>query len=83
MAIASRYTVALHALTWIAQMAVDKDDYVPSNQVAVSVGTSSVFIRRILGKLKKSGPGQCKTWGDRDWLEISKKPSRHFAIGGI
>jgi Rrf2 family protein len=54
MAVVSRYTVALHSLTWIAQMTADKDEFVTSDRIAASVNTSPVFIRRILGTLHKA-----------------------------
>ncbi len=57
MAVVSRYTVALHALTWLAYMSQDKgkDEHFASDRIANSVNTSPVFIRRILGQLAKAG----------------------------
>ncbi|GIP31700.1 Rrf2 family transcriptional regulator [Paenibacillus sp. J2TS4] len=74
MAVASRYTVAIHALTWIAEMTMNKDDYVPSNQVAVSVGTSPVFIRRILGQLRKAGIVIVKHGGTDTGWRLARNP---------
>ena len=54
MAIVSRYTVALHILTWLAYWS-EKDEFFPSDRIANSVGTSPVFLRRILGQLAKAG----------------------------
>ncbi|MXQ54067.1 Rrf2 family transcriptional regulator [Shimazuella alba] len=54
MAIVSRYTVALHILTFITEKTGNSDAFITSNQIAVSVGTSPVFIRRILGSLAKA-----------------------------
>jgi Rrf2 family protein len=54
MAVVSRYTVALHILTWITLMTEGKDEFVSSERIAASVNTSPVFIRRILGKLAKA-----------------------------
>jgi Rrf2 family protein len=49
----SRYTVALHILTWMALVAA-KREIVTSDQIAGSVNTNPVFIRRILGLLEKA-----------------------------
>jgi Rrf2 family protein len=54
LAVVSRYTVALHTLTWLAFMARNKDEFYPSDRIANSVNTSPVFIRRILGQLAKA-----------------------------
>lgn len=54
LAVASRYAIALHILTWIARMTLEKDEFVPSERIAASVNTSPVFIRRILGLLAKA-----------------------------
>lgn len=54
MAVVSRYTVALHILTWMAQVAKKRKDSVTSNQIAASVNTNPVFIRRILTLLCKA-----------------------------
>ncbi|WP_018751903.1 Rrf2 family transcriptional regulator [Paenibacillus sanguinis] len=54
MAVVSRYTIALHSLSWIAMMTKEKDEFVASNRIAASVNTSPVFIRRILGQLRKA-----------------------------
>jgi len=53
MSVVSRYTVALHILTWMALVSKDKTDSVTSNQIAASVNTNPVFIRRILAFLGK------------------------------
>ena len=49
----SRFTVALHILTWMALVA-RKREIVTSDQIAASVNTNPVFIRRILGLLDKA-----------------------------
>lgn len=54
MAVISRYTVALHILTWMALVAKKRPDPVTSDQIAASVNTNPVFIRRILGQLGKA-----------------------------
>lgn len=50
----TRYTVALHILTWLAFVARKHDHFVTSERIAVSVNTNPVFIRRILGMLHKA-----------------------------
>ncbi|REJ17963.1 MAG: transcriptional regulator [Paenibacillaceae bacterium] len=55
MAVVSRYTVALHILTWMAQVARKNPDSVTSNQIAASVNTNPVFIRRVLSLLRNAG----------------------------
>ncbi|WP_100486625.1 Rrf2 family transcriptional regulator [Sporolactobacillus pectinivorans] len=50
----SHYTIALHILTMIAFHTSRSDQYLSSEKIAGSVNTNSVFIRRILGKLKKA-----------------------------
>jgi predicted transcriptional regulator len=51
MAVVSRYVVALHILSWIAQKIEDNDNFVTSDRIAKSVNTSPVFIRRVLKSL--------------------------------
>lgn len=54
MAIVSRYTIALHILTLMARVAQKSKDSVTSNQIAASVNTNPVFIRRILSLLRRA-----------------------------
>ncbi|GCE21291.1 Rrf2 family transcriptional regulator [Dictyobacter kobayashii] len=49
----SHFTIALHTLTWIA-LASQQQDSITSDQIAGSVNTNPVFIRRILGMLHKA-----------------------------
>jgi Rrf2 family protein len=49
----TRFTVALHILTWVA-LAARKREIVTSDEIAGSVNTNPVFIRRILGLLEKA-----------------------------
>lgn len=51
----SRYTVALHVLTWMALAARRGRHLVTSEQIANSVNTNPVFIRRVLGLLREAG----------------------------
>ena len=49
----TRFTVALHIVTWMA-LASQRVEIVTSDQIAGSVNTNPVFIRRILGLLNKA-----------------------------
>ncbi len=52
----SKFTVAIHALSVIALLEeVFEGDLVKSHQIADSVNTSPVVIRRTLGKLRRAG----------------------------
>lgn len=50
--ISSRFTVAVHILTLIK---VEREYTLTSNQIANSVNTNPVVIRRLMGKLKDAG----------------------------
>jgi len=54
MAVVSRYTIALHILTWMARVAEIRKDSATSQQIAASVNTNPVFNRRILTLLRKA-----------------------------
>lgn len=76
MAVVSRYTVALHALTFMAVKMDEHGEYIPSDQIANSVGTSPVFIRRILGKLAKAHLVSVKHGGvDTGW-KLARHPDQ-------
>ncbi|HEY0754559.1 MAG TPA: Rrf2 family transcriptional regulator [Ktedonobacteraceae bacterium] len=49
----TRFTVALHIVTWMA-LASQQQEIMTSAQIAESVNTNPVFIRRILGLLHKA-----------------------------
>jgi Rrf2 family protein len=48
----SHFTIALHIVTWMA-LALQQRDLVTSDEIAESVNTNPVFIRRILGLLNR------------------------------
>ena len=49
----THFTIALHILTWMAS-ASQQLEIMTSDQIAASVNTNPVFIRRILGRLHKA-----------------------------
>jgi Rrf2 family protein len=55
MAANSRLTIAVHALTWMALAQRRGRDLLTSDQVAASVNTNPVIIRRSLGDLRRAG----------------------------
>jgi Rrf2 family protein len=74
MAVVSRFTVALHILTFLADKTTKNDTYITSDQIAVSVGTSPVFIRRILGNLSKENLVIVKHGGKDTGWKLAKSP---------
>ncbi|MCO5973390.1 Rrf2 family transcriptional regulator [Actinoallomurus soli] len=55
MAANSRLTIAVHALAWLALAQRQGRDQLTSDQVAASVNTNPVIIRRSLGDLRRAG----------------------------
>jgi Rrf2 family protein len=56
MSISSRMTVATHALTWMALVCPKRPDgIVTSDEIAGSINTNPVVIRRALGSLREAG----------------------------
>ncbi|OEJ57201.1 Rrf2 family transcriptional regulator [Streptomyces agglomeratus] len=55
MAANSRLTIATHALTWLALAKRRGQEVLTSDQVAASVNTNPVIIRRSLGDLRRAG----------------------------
>jgi len=73
MAVVSRYTVALHILAWLAYWA-EKDEFLPSDRIANSVGTNPVFLRRILGQLAKAGLVLVQHGGTGAGWKLARRP---------
>src|SRR5690349_10690467 len=57
MAANSRLTIAVHALAWLALAQRGGRQRLTSDQVAASVNTNPVIIRRSLGELRRAGLG--------------------------
>lgn len=74
MAVVSRYTVALHTLAFIAERTADNNAYITSDRIAESVGTSPIFIRRILGTLRKGHLVIVKHGGTDTGWKLAKSP---------
>jgi Rrf2 family protein len=55
MAANSRLTIAVHALAWMALSERQGRELLTSDQVAASVNTNPVIIRRSLGDLRRAG----------------------------
>jgi Rrf2 family protein len=51
----SRMTIAVHALAWLALARRQGREVLTSDQVAASVNTNPVIIRRCLGDLRRAG----------------------------
>ncbi|MFF4365836.1 Rrf2 family transcriptional regulator [Streptomyces sp. NPDC001594] len=65
----SRMTVATHTLTWMALVCPQRPDgIVTSDQIADSVNTNPVVIRRTLGHLRDAGLVQSRRGVGAGWL---------------
>ncbi|SHE49594.1 transcriptional regulator, BadM/Rrf2 family [Seinonella peptonophila] len=76
MAVVSRYTIALHSLTFIAFMTQERDEFVISDRIANSVNTSPVFIRRILRMLAKAKLVVVQQGGKGAGWKLAKDPKK-------
>src|ERR1051326_420974 len=67
MAANSRLTIAVHALAWLALAQQRGHDVLTSDQVAASVNTNPVIIRRSLGDLRRAGLVQVRHGAGAGW----------------
>ena len=67
MAANSRMTIAVHALAWLALARRQGHDVLTSDQVAASVNTNSVIIRRSLGDLRLAGLVEVRHGAGAGW----------------
>src|SRR5215472_11038566 len=67
MAANSRLTIAVHALAWLALAQQPGRDWLTSDQVAASVNTNPVFIRRSLGDLRRAGLVRVRRGREAGW----------------
>ncbi|MFF4775785.1 Rrf2 family transcriptional regulator [Microtetraspora fusca] len=63
----SRLTIATHALTWMALARRRGQDLLTSEQVAASVNTNPVIIRRSLGDLRRAGLVEVRRGAGAGW----------------
>ena len=75
MAANSRLTVAVHALAWLALAQRRGTDRLTSDQVAASVNTNPVIIRRSLGDLNRAGLVRVRRGAGAGW-SLSRPPER-------
>jgi Rrf2 family protein len=67
MAANSRLTIAVHALAWMALAQRQGRALLTSDQVAASVNTNPVIIRRSLGTLRRAGLVQVRHGAGAGW----------------
>jgi Rrf2 family protein len=63
----SRLTIAVHALAWLALARRRGKDVLTSEQVAASVNTNPVVIRRSLGDLRRAGLVEVRHGAGAGW----------------
>jgi Rrf2 family protein len=75
MAANSRLTIAVHALAWLALARRRGQDVLTSDQVAASVNTNPVIIRRSLGDLRRAGLVDVRHGAGAGW-RLARSPDR-------
>ncbi|MGJ9413670.1 Rrf2 family transcriptional regulator [Aeromicrobium sp. CF4.19] len=63
----SRLTVAAHTLTWIGLYQRRGHEVATSEQIATSVNTNPVVIRRLLAQLRKAGLAESRRGAGAGW----------------
>jgi Rrf2 family protein len=71
----SRMTIAIHALAWMALAQRWGHDVLTSDQVAASVNTNPVIIRRSLGDLRRAGLVQVRHGAGAGW-RLARAPEQ-------
>ncbi|MFE9812845.1 Rrf2 family transcriptional regulator [Streptomyces sp. NPDC005227] len=70
----SRLTVAAHALAWIGLYQRRGHEVATSEQIATSVNTNPVVIRRLLAELRKAGLADSRRGAGAGWM-LSREPA--------
>jgi Rrf2 family protein len=73
MAANSRLTIAVHALAWLALAQRRGRQQLTSDQVAASVNTNPVIIRRSLGELRRAGLVSVRRGAGPGWT-LARRP---------
>ena len=63
----SRMTVAVHILSYLVLASRKRPDLVTSEQIAKSVRTNPVVIRRLLGRLRQGGLVRSRRGANAGW----------------
>jgi len=74
MAANSRLTIAIHALTWLALARRRGHEVLTSDQVAASVNTNPVILRRSLGDLRRAGLVEVRHGTGSGW-RLAREPA--------
>ena len=70
----SRLTVAVHALTWLALAHRRGHERLTSDEVAASINTNPVVVRRSLGHLRKAGLVEVSRGAGAGW-RLARDPA--------
>ncbi|GAA2482181.1 Rrf2 family transcriptional regulator [Winogradskya humida] len=70
----SKLTVAVHALAWMGLHQSRGHEVSTSEQIAASVGTNAVVIRRLLGDLRRAGLTESRRGAGSGWV-LGREPA--------